>query len=363
MCGIAGIHRRTDTPLPKLGKLADELLLAIESRGRHAAGYLAMMDDGNVQMQKLAIPASRFVHERGKIRASARTVLLHTRWATVGSKEDPRNAHPVAAGTIAAIHNGTIYNATDLFKQYKLPRLAEVDSEILPALIHHLGWDKVEKALAKMDGGAAVALVNTETPDEVILARLEYYPLVYAVTKHAVIWASTEKALRQAWYRTYGRNLSVKVITMREGDIARVNGSVIASRLPSRGRTRPLPVAKPAGTGIKVTVKGGRQTVERTSQNRVSKGKTKKRARIKHGTVLPGPLFADGPPRVSYGYGYPSFDPGYHDEAPLPVGDADDFYDALRMDGMPQAEAEDYAYGECQLPDWVAAVYAEYLPS
>lgn len=362
MCGIAGIHRRTDAPLPKLGKLADELLLAIESRGRHAAGYLAMMDDGKVQMQKLAIPATRFVQERGKIRANARTVLLHTRWATVGRKEDPRNAHPVAAGTIAAIHNGTIYNASALFKQYKLPRLAEVDSEIFPALINYLGWDNVEKALAKMSGGAAVALVNTEAPDEVILARLEYYPLVYAVTKHAVIWASTEKALREAWYRTYGRSLSAKVVTMREGDIARVNGSVTASRLPERGRTRPLPAAKPSG--VKVTVTSGTGQTQRTSQNRTSKGKTKKRARIKHGIpVLPEPLFAEGPRRVSYGYGYPIFDPGYHDEAPIPMGSADDFYDAMRQDGMPHFEAETYAYGDAPMPGWVTEVYDEFLPS
>src|SRR6185369_2401553 len=98
MCGIAGIHRRTDAPLPKLNMLADELLLAIEPRGRDASGYLAMMDDGKVQMQKLAIPATRFVKQRGRLRNTARNVLLHTRWATVGRAEDPRNAHPVAAG-------------------------------------------------------------------------------------------------------------------------------------------------------------------------------------------------------------------------------------------------------------------------
>lgn len=361
MCGIAGIHRRTDAPLPKLGRLADELMLAIENRGRHAAGYLAMMDDGGVQMQKLAIPASRFVLERKLIRGNARTILLHTRWATVGRKEDPRNAHPVAAGTIAAIHNGTIYNATALFQQYKLPRLAEVDSEIFPALINHLGWDNVEKALAKMQGGAAVALVNTEAPDEVILARLEHYPLVYAVTKHAVVWASTEKALREAWFRTYNRRLAAKVITMREGDIARVNGKVTESRLPARGRTRPLPT-KPKGTGVKVTTRAGRQTVERTSQNRtsLSKGKAKKRARVKHGTpVLPEPIFAEAP-RVSYGYGFPSFDPGYHDEAPL--GSADEFYDAMVADGMPHALADTYAYSDEWLPGWVETAYADFLP-
>lgn len=372
MCGIAGIHRRGDKPMPKLNQLSDELLLAIENRGRHAAGYLAMMDDGKVQMQKLAIPASRFVHERGKIRGSARNVLLHTRWATVGSKEDPRNAHPVAAGTIAAIHNGTIYNASALFAQYKLPRVAQVDSEIFPALINHLGWANVEKALAKMDGGAAVAIVNTETPDEVILARLEHYPLVYAITKHAVIWASTEKAIQTAWYLTYGRDLPVRCHHMREGRIARVNGSVEISTLP---RSRPKTVRKPKGTGRPalpprgVASKDWEQHLKR-SKNRTSipagasKGKTKKRARIKHAgiPVTQDQLPTFAAPRVSYGLGYATFDPGYYDEVE-PAGNADDFYDALRQDGFSPEAADEYAYGTGRLPGWVAEVYTEFLPS
>jgi glutamine phosphoribosylpyrophosphate amidotransferase len=54
MCGIAGIHRRGTAPVPRLGKLADGLLLGISHRGSDATGFLAMKDDGSVQTQKFA---------------------------------------------------------------------------------------------------------------------------------------------------------------------------------------------------------------------------------------------------------------------------------------------------------------------
>lgn len=203
MCGIAGIHRRTDAPMPKMGRLANELLLANEGRGPDSTGYLVMLDSGKVQIEKAAVTASTFVKRRKSFSEDARTVLLHTRYATRG-KVTQLNAHPQISGRCAAVHNGTIYNADELFKTFGLKRRATVDSEIVPALIDHAGWDEAGAALELMTGGAAVAVVNADHPREVILARTESYPLVYLATEDFVVWASTEKAIVQAWRFAYG---------------------------------------------------------------------------------------------------------------------------------------------------------------
>ncbi len=226
MCGLAGIHRRTTSQVRDINKLADALLLAIENRGQHATGFLALMDNGKVQMEKRTRPATSFVRTRGKIRRDARTVLLHTRWATVGAKENLANAHPVASGTIAAVHNGTIYNADEIFNTFSLPRQAEVDSEVVPALLMHAGWDKAKAALDLLEGGAALGIVNTERPDELLLAKTERYPMVYMVTDDLVVFASTRIAIEKAWREVYGSPAPGTFYEMKPWTLARVNGSI-----------------------------------------------------------------------------------------------------------------------------------------
>ena len=139
MCGIAGIHRRGNKQIPQVNTLADYLLLGIEDRGQDATGFMAMLASGKVQVEKAVVPASKFVLGRKAISAAARSVLLHTRWATVGNARDPRNAHPVISGKCAAVHNGTIYNHREVFTAFRLPRKAEVDSEVIPAIIDYAG--------------------------------------------------------------------------------------------------------------------------------------------------------------------------------------------------------------------------------
>lgn len=248
MCGIAGIHRRTDAPIPKLNRLASELLLAIENRGSHATGWLAVLDSGKVQMEKAPVPASRFVKGRKATNRNARTVLLHTRYATVGAREDKRNAHPVASGNVAAIHNGTIYNHEELFQTFGLRRRTSVDSEVIPALIDKAGWDQAEHALALMRGGAATAIVDVRRPKELLLARLRDYPLVYYVTKEVVVWASTREAIQRAWWNTYGRiPTGGRFYRVPEYRLLRVNGSIQGTdidRPPGERRLRTITAPK-----------------------------------------------------------------------------------------------------------------------
>ncbi len=60
------------------------------------------------------------------------TVLMgHTRWRTRGDEANNLNNHPIRAGDVIGTHNGTLYDADYLFRRLRLPRFAEVDSELI----------------------------------------------------------------------------------------------------------------------------------------------------------------------------------------------------------------------------------------
>lgn len=226
MCGIAGIHRRGKQPIRMAGRLADNLLREIEKRGTHATGLAVITAKGELHVEKATLPARKFVMRRKAFSPLAKSVLLHTRFATVGAKEDPVNAHPQTAGSCTAIHNGTIYNADEVFAAFGLERKAQVDSEVIPAIVAHAGWAQANDGLGLLRGGAAVAIISTEVPDEVILARLRNYPLEILVTKEVVVWASTRAAISIAWQRTYGRAPRGRWLNLEDYSMIRVNGSV-----------------------------------------------------------------------------------------------------------------------------------------
>lgn len=226
MCGIAGIHRRGRKQVRLLNRLSDNLMREIESRGTHATGCAAASARGIVRVEKAVLPARKFVGKRKQFSPATKNALLHTRFATVGRRDDPRNAHPVQSGNITAIHNGTIYNADEVFKAFELPRLAEVDSEVIPAIVAHAGWDRAADALDLLEGGAATALINADVPDEVILARLRGYPLIYLVMPEVVVWASTRQAIVGAWIATYGHAPQGSFHELDDYTMVRINGRV-----------------------------------------------------------------------------------------------------------------------------------------
>lgn len=244
MCGIAGIHRRGDKAVSNLGLLADGLLLGIAHRGSDATGYLAMSDDGSVRTQKQTVPCTTFVLERQRFSSKARTVLLHTRFATRGRADDPNNAHPVRAGGAAAIHNGTIYNDRELFAQHGMKRTADVDSIVIPALVARLGWANANAALSQLEGGAATAVVHEDFPTEVILARTNSYPMHVYVTDTLVVWASERQAIERAWRFAYGRRpTGGEWIVVADRTMLRVNGKVTSEKLaplPKRWAKAPV---------------------------------------------------------------------------------------------------------------------------
>jgi amidophosphoribosyltransferase len=141
MCGLAGLilgeRQRTAAELKHLTSLFTRLLVISRQRGPHATGVAWLNHDGQHRLFKRPMPAEEFVEHKSYPLVlagvdSRTTVLLgHTRWRTRGDEHINRNNHPIRAGHVIGTHNGTIYNADDLFRRYRLSRFADVDSEVL----------------------------------------------------------------------------------------------------------------------------------------------------------------------------------------------------------------------------------------
>lgn len=142
MCGQAGMimgtRERGCEEIKYLQKIFIYLLLRSEERGPHATGAAWLDRSGKHRIYKRPMRASEFVREKpfAELLAgvSGRTTWFagHTRWPTRGSHLDNRNNQPLFVGRrLAGTHNGHVANADDLFKRFKLPRFAEVDSEVI----------------------------------------------------------------------------------------------------------------------------------------------------------------------------------------------------------------------------------------
>lgn len=225
MCGIVGIHfknpRDTGIRHDKLENLVSELLLGIEHRGKDATGLLTVDAKGVPSLVKADTKASTFVAWRDPVPRRVRTILGHTRFATQGHPSNLDNDHPVQYGSCFAIHNGHISNDDELFKQFRLDRHAEVDSEIIPALFDMYGLDKAHLALQELDGNMATAVVDpARFPDVTVLAKGWSSPVEYLETKHAIVFASTTDAIQDACEKALGfRPARSKIKSLTAGEL------------------------------------------------------------------------------------------------------------------------------------------------
>lgn len=202
MCGIAGIYLKNPEvdylSTKEKESLVDWLYCGIEHRGTHATGIAVQDKNGETVLEKSDMPASKFIFWRRDLMPDARTILMHTRLHTKGKPENLLNNHPVQYDNIMMVHNGHISNDDELFKTEELERFAEVDSEIISALLHKYSMTEPKEALEKMSGGFAIAAIDQNNPGKLLLAKGQSSPLVYLETRGMWIWASEEKAIRDA---------------------------------------------------------------------------------------------------------------------------------------------------------------------
>ncbi len=130
--------------------------------------------------------------------------IAHTRWATHGAPNQV-NAHPHSdcKGEIALVHNGIIENyrklKAELIKEgHKFT--SQTDTEVIVHLIEKFYRNStpleeaVRKALSKLEGSFAIAVVSQKEPQKLVGARLGS-PLIVGLGKNENFLASDAPAI------------------------------------------------------------------------------------------------------------------------------------------------------------------------
>ena len=184
LCGRKPHHRWPD-------RFAS-LLQACEAGGPDASGLAVIQRDGRHCITKRPGPVSALLgavddnHALSQWDEDTVAVLGHTRRTTRGSVDNPLNNHPLRRGQVIATHNGTLFNADRLFEALGLPRLAEVDSELLVQIANHclddegLDLDLLRRAVALCVGQLSAVLVALTQPDTLVVLKGNK-PLSFAV--------------------------------------------------------------------------------------------------------------------------------------------------------------------------------------
>ncbi len=179
MCGIVGYTGFRDAH-----NVLIDCLKRLEYRGYDSAGlcvldkkFQVFKDVGEISKLEKEIP--KLIGDNG---------ISHTRWATQGAVTK-ENAHPHLSfnNKIAIIHNGIIENFKKLKEELEKKGVkfsSQTDSEVIANLINdnYLGnlKEAVIKAIKKLQGSYAIAVLCEDEPDLIVGARKES-PLVIGI--------------------------------------------------------------------------------------------------------------------------------------------------------------------------------------
>ncbi|QRM88522.1 glutamine--fructose-6-phosphate transaminase (isomerizing) [Lacinutrix sp. WUR7] len=195
MCGIVGyIGHREAYPIILEG------LKRLEYRGYDSAG-IALFDGENLKISKTKGKVADLQKKlEDEISTNGNLGIGHTRWATHGVPNDV-NSHPHASnsGDLVIIHNGIIENyaalKTELTKRGYTFK-SDTDTEVLINLIEDVKLKEnvklgkaVQIALNQVVGAYAIAVIDKNKPDEIVIARLGS-PLAIGVGKDEFFIAS-----------------------------------------------------------------------------------------------------------------------------------------------------------------------------
>ena len=213
MCGIVGYIGDKQA-----SKIIIDGLKRLEYRGYDSAGLAVV--NGELKIKK----------GKGKVASLEKMItsseegtvgIGHTRWATHGEPNDV-NSHPHTGqnGKIALVHNGIIENYNTLKKKLSdqgYSFYSETDTEVLTKLIESfLEKDSsdlkkaVQLALHQVNGTYGIAIVHSDFPDQIIVAR-KGSPLLLGVGDGEMLIASDASAV--AAYTD-------KVIYLDDGELA-----------------------------------------------------------------------------------------------------------------------------------------------
>lgn len=186
MCGIVGyIGYRDAYPILIKG------LHRLEYRGYDSAGVALLAGDHKMNIYKSKGKVSNLEESAASKDISGHIGIAHTRWATHGEPSTV-NAHPHVSqnGRLALVHNGIIENYSNLktFLEGKgFTFKSSTDTEVLVQLIQFIQDEygknlegAVVSALRRVTGAYAIAVVDKENPDKIVVAR-KSSPLVVGI--------------------------------------------------------------------------------------------------------------------------------------------------------------------------------------
>ncbi len=216
MCGIVGYIGRAE----RAQDVILDGLRRLEYRGYDSAG-LAILEDGKLRVVRAVGKLVNLESALRDVPLGGTVGIGHTRWATHG-KPSEQNAHPHVAGSVAVIGNGIIENFRSLrddLVELGCAFRSDTDTEIISHLIERERKrgsplvDAVRDAIRHLDGSYAIAVVDEEEPDEIVIAKNGGNPIVVGLGEGESLVASDIPTLLP-----YTRD----VLILEDGEIGRV---------------------------------------------------------------------------------------------------------------------------------------------
>ena len=220
MCGIVGYIGT---------QVASDILIAglekLEYRGYDSAG-LATIWEGNIHSVRAKGKLYNLREKLAQVEMPSSIGIGHTRWATHGKPEE-RNAHPHLdnQGRVADVQNGIVENYRELREELKAKGYefkSDTDTEVIAHLIADIliakssekitFLDAVIKAVNRLEGAFAIAVLCADFPNELIVAR-QQAPLSIGLGQGEFFCASDTPALVP---------YTQAVLSLENGEIARL---------------------------------------------------------------------------------------------------------------------------------------------
>lgn len=201
MCGITGYNgNRQAAPVLLAG------LEKLEYRGYDSAGIAVRDGSRPIEIVKAKGRLRVLAEKTDDGRAVSGTCGIgHTRWATHGEPSE-KNAHPHCSDdrNVTAVHNGIIENYQELrekLMKHGYSFHSETDTEVAVKLIDYYirkynegPVDAIARAMTRIRGSYALAVMFKDYPDEIFAARKEA-PMIIGVLPEATLLASDVTAI------------------------------------------------------------------------------------------------------------------------------------------------------------------------
>ena len=201
MCGIVGYNGSANA-----AEILLEGLSKLEYRGYDSAGLAVRSGTSDVEVVKAKGRLRVLAEKTNDGKALKGTCGIgHTRWATHGEPSE-RNAHPHISDdrNVVGVHNGIIENYQELKEKllrhdYKF--YSATDTEVAIKLIDYYmkkyqegPVDSIARAMTRIKGSYALAVMFKEYPDEIYVARKDS-PMVIGTKDDATYIASDVPAI------------------------------------------------------------------------------------------------------------------------------------------------------------------------